>query len=190
MLINQQWDKSFQTYEKVVKKNVDLAPEEKLNFAKVCLNNQYFEKAESLCDELLDDNFADAHSVLASISKETKNYPKMVEHLKKAIDISPEKLIHWHELSSYYIDSDDYEAAEPVISSALSNFPDDSVLLYFKGLIFYSIKSYDDAIDTFRAALEYFDGQSILKITKEDILKKLVRAYYKTGQYETISWCL
>lgn len=184
-----QWDKSYQTYEKVLNKEKALPVETKFNFAKVCLNNQYFEKAESVCDDLLDENFDKAHRVLATISKETKNYPKMVLHLKKAIEAEPEGLSSWHELSEHLMNNEEFDSATPLINDGLNLFPDDSVLQYFKGVLDSILQNYDEAIDHFKISLSHFDGQSLVKLSKEDILKKLVKAYYKTANYSALVDC-
>jgi tetratricopeptide (TPR) repeat protein len=172
-----------------MKKETDLPAETKYHFAKVCLNNQYFEKAANICDDLLEEDYEQAHRVLATISKETKNYPKMVLHLKKSIEAEPESLLSWHELSEHLIETEDYEAAGPILVDGLNLFPDDSVLQYFKGVLDFVLQNYEEAIEHFKIALAHFDGQSFVKISKEDILKKLVKAYYKTANYSALVDC-
>ncbi len=184
-----QWDKSYQTYEKVMKKEANLPAETKYNFAKVCLNNQYFEKAADICDDLLAEDFDQAHRILATISKETKNYAKMDLHLRKSIEADPDSLVSWHELSEHLMATEDFEAAAPILVDGLNLFPDDSVLQYFKGVLDFVLQNYDEAIEHFNVALAHFDGQSLVKLSKEDILKKLVKAYYKTAKYSALVDC-
>jgi tetratricopeptide (TPR) repeat protein len=92
---------------------------------RVYYNLGYYGKAEKACSEFLEHYPDDIQSleILANIYRIEKRTGEMLEVYTRLTEVRPDNTAYWSPLVQYYMDSEDYAAAEKVLEKALEENP-------------------------------------------------------------------
>ena len=125
-------------------------------------NKRDMEIANSLFKTLMEDNSQETslNLMYAQFLLYQEKWEDARSQLQVVTEADPENLLAWRLLRDIAVKQEEWDKTVKVCDAALAVFPDNPEFYFYKGLAYYQLKKYPDAMDTFQ--------KGILFISKDD----------------------
>ncbi|WP_348661685.1 tetratricopeptide repeat protein [Croceibacter atlanticus] len=151
-----------------------------LAYAKLLISKNDFKTADSLLLSIYDANKDNPNiPYQLGISKDSQKDSSATQHFEQTLKIDSTHTNAKYRLAKFYVVKRKFNRAEPLITSYLSNNPDDVRFLNLQALQYFHQENYHDAI------VHYNKLQALGEHT-EQLYKNLAVCYSKTYQYNKL----
>jgi len=125
-------------------------------------NKRDMEIANSLFKTLMEDNSQDTdlNLMYAQFLLYQEKWEDAQSQLQVVTEADPENLLAWRLLRDISVKQEKWDRIVKICDSALAVFPDNPEFYFYKGLSYYQLKNYPDAMNTFQ--------KGVLLIPKDD----------------------
>ena len=135
------------------------------------------------CATLLDPHDANAFYLLGKVAQAQGDISGAIENFNEALDIQPDLIAVFRDLSQIYLDTEKFKDAERVLLDAISHHQNSALFHALAGNLYNHCRDPEKAIESYRRALS-------IQSERVDTHNNLGTVLHEQGQFEAAIWHL